>query len=86
MFDTPRRGLTPNEIGKLLRVSPDKVRAWIARGELKAINTSTSRCGRPRFIVLAHHLAEFEQSHAAAQPAPAPRRRRQPAIHDYYPD
>jgi hypothetical protein len=86
MPDDLGRGLTPNELARILRVSPDRVRAWIASGELGAINTSTARCRRPRYIVLAHHLAAWEQSHAAARPAPAPRRRRQIAVRDYYPD
>ena len=35
-----RRGYTPREIGHLLRVSAEKVRRWIAAGELRAINTA----------------------------------------------
>jgi hypothetical protein len=81
---TPR-GYTPAELGRLLRVRPDQVRAWIKSGELGAIDTARLRCGRPRFIILPHHLAEFERRRAAAAPKPVPRRRR-PAGKDYYPD
>jgi hypothetical protein len=83
---TAGRGWTPNELARIVRVSPDRVRAWIASGELGAINTAPTRCGKPRYVVLPHHLTEFERRHAAATPAPMPRRRRQPEIHDYYPD
>jgi hypothetical protein len=83
---TPARGLTPREVAKLLRISPDRVRLMIARGELGAINTAPAHCGRPRYIVLPHHLADFERRHAAAAPPPRPRRRRQPTVIDFFPD
>ena len=83
----PARGYTPNELARLLRVSPDKVRSWIKRGELSAIDTARHRCGKPRYIILPHHLTEFEKRRRAATPEarPAPRRRRR-VIKDYYPD
>ncbi len=37
---SPARGRTPAEVGKPLRISPDRVRAMIARGELEAIATA----------------------------------------------
>jgi transposase len=82
------RGSTVAEVARRYRVSPDKVRAWIKRGELAAINTASRRCGKPRYVVLPDHLAEFERRHRAATPAvkPAPRRRRQPVAIDFYPD
>jgi excisionase family DNA binding protein len=81
------RGFTPNELAKILRVSADRIRDWIRRGELRALNTATNRCGRPRFVVLPHHLAEFERLHqVSAPPKPIPRRRRRPTVVDYYPD
>jgi excisionase family DNA binding protein len=83
----PARGMTPAEVGRYLRVSPDYVRDEIRSGRLGAIDTRRHRCRRPRYIVLPHHLAAWEQSRAAATPAaPSPRRRRRPPIHDYYPD
>jgi hypothetical protein len=84
---TAGRGYTPAELARLLRVSPDRVRAWIVAGELTAINTASRRCGRPRFVILPQHLTEFAARRAAAAPKPAPRRRRrQPNMIDYYPD
>lgn len=81
----PLHGLTPREVGKLLRIGPDRVRAMILRGELGAVNTAPTLCGKPRFIVLPHHLREFEQRRAAATPA-TPRRRRgkEPAHREWY--
>jgi excisionase family DNA binding protein len=51
--DAHERGLTTREVSRLLRVSEDKVRAWIAAGLLGAINTST--CNRVKTDhVIAH--------------------------------
>jgi hypothetical protein len=85
--DTAQRGMTPNEVGRLRRISPDRVRAMIIRGELGAINTAPAHCGRPRYIVLPHHLDAWDRRHQAVTPArPTPRRRRQNGQVDYYPD
>jgi excisionase family DNA binding protein len=43
----PPRGLTVREVARRYRVSPDKVRAWIRRGELAAVNTASTLCGKP---------------------------------------
>jgi excisionase family DNA binding protein len=86
--DTVPRGYTPNELARLLRVSADRVRAWIRSGELAAINTAPHRCGRPRFIVLPDHLEAFKKRRAAATPEarPARRRRQRTGEVDYFPD
>ncbi len=83
-----KRGYTPAELAHLLRVSPDRVRAWIKSGELQAIDTSPRRCGKPRYVILPGHLAEFERRRRAAAPAakPAPRQRLRTVKVDYFPD
>jgi hypothetical protein len=80
------RGLTPREVGRLLRMSPDRVRALIVRGEMQAVNISVRR-GVRRFVVLPEQLRAWIEAHqAATEPPPAPRRpRRQPQDHDFYP-
>jgi excisionase family DNA binding protein len=80
------RGYTPNELARILRVSPDRIRAWIASGELPAINTAPHRCGKPRYVILPHHLAEWEAKRLAAPPPKPARRKRLPVAVDYYPD
>jgi excisionase family DNA binding protein len=82
-----RRGMTPREVAAYLRISADRVRAMIARGELGAIDTSPNRCGRARFVVLPEHLAAFEKARRVTPPPkPAPRRKRRPTGYiDYYP-
>jgi hypothetical protein len=81
------RGLTVADVAARYRVGEDKVRAWIRRRELKAINTATALCGKPRFVVLPDALVEFETSRAAAEPPKPPRRRKKRIdFVDYYPD
>jgi hypothetical protein len=80
----PARGLTPNGVARLLRVSPDRVRAWIARGELAAVNTATAGA-KPRYIVLPQHLAAWEASHRVnAQPVRRRRRRSTVDCEDFW--
>jgi transposase len=79
------RGYTVRDLVAYYRVSEDKIRRWIATGELRAVNTAAALCGRPRWVIPAEALAEFEQRRAGGpQPKPPRRRRRQEAI-DYYP-
>jgi hypothetical protein len=62
----PAAGLTVRDVARRYRVGGDKVRLWIARGELAAVNTAAALCGKPRFVVLPEHLAAFERRRAAA--------------------
>lgn len=78
-------GLTVADVAKRYRVSPDKVRAWIGRGELAAINTAAALCGRPRWVVTPDALAEFEGRRVGGPPPKPARRRRKREMVDYYP-
>ncbi len=79
-------GLTVRDVARRYRVGGDKVRAWIAKGELRAVNTATMLCGRPRWIVLAEALVEFEKRRTAGQPAKSKRGSKRTGFVDYYPD
>src|SRR5262249_33837745 len=59
--DTGAAGVTVSEFSRRYRVGEDKVRGWIDRGELRAINTATALCGRPRWVIPPEALMEFEQ-------------------------
>lgn len=84
---TASRGMTPAEAGRYLHVSPDFVRDEIRAGRLKAIDTSRQRGRRPRFVILPHHLVEWELSRAAIPTEkPTPRRKKRTTAIDYYPD
>jgi hypothetical protein len=79
-------GYTTADIARRYRVGEDKVRRWITSGELPAINTSSARCGRPRYVVTADALAAFEAGRSASPPPKQNLRRRRVATIDYYPD
>jgi hypothetical protein len=84
--DPADRGLTVADLARRFRVSPDRVRRWIASGQLHAINRRDTRAGRPSYVVTAEALAAFEK-HRAAAPSGRPRRRhrKRTARVDYYP-
>ncbi len=79
-------GYTVADLAKRYRVSPDKVRAWIRRAELRAVNTADRRCARPRFVVSPEALAEFERGRQAATPPKPAKRKKRIAQVDYFPD
>jgi excisionase family DNA binding protein len=79
-------GLTPRELARLLRVSPDRIRAIIARGELRAVNMAPTRCGRPRWVILPDALAAFLAGRLASPPPAPAKRRKRTVMVDYYPD
>jgi excisionase family DNA binding protein len=82
----PACGFTVREVARRYRVGEDKVRAWINRGELRAINTAAVLCGRPRWVVPPEALAEFEKGrHGGPAPKPQRRRQRQRQVVDYFP-
>jgi hypothetical protein len=82
----PSTGLTVRDLAHRYRVGPDKIRGWIRRGELRALNTALVECGRPRFVVPPEALAEFERRRTTVPPPKPPRRRRHPQEIDIYPD
>jgi len=82
---TPAAGLTVADVARRLRVGEDKVRAWIGRGELAAVNTAAVLCGKPRWVITPEALAAFE-TRRKSTPPPQPQRRKRTAAVDYYPD
>jgi Helix-turn-helix domain len=78
-------GLTVADVARRYRVGEDKVRAWIARGELVAVNTASALCGRPRWVILPDALTAFERRRAGSVP-PKPKRQKRTTAIDYYPD
>jgi excisionase family DNA binding protein len=78
--------LTPNELARLVRVSADRIRNWIKTGQLRAVNVAEHRCAKARFIILPHHLAEFERQRQVSPPLKPARRRKRIGITDFYPD
>jgi len=79
-------GLTVRDMARRYRVGQDKVRGWITRGEVRAVNTATALCRRPRWVIPPEALVEFERSRAGGPPPKPARRRRLPVAIDYYPN
>jgi transposase len=79
-------GLTVRDVARRYRVGEDKVRNWIRRGELAAVNTSSALCGKPRWIILPDSLSAFERRRAGGPPPKLKRRRPASGLIDYYPD
>ena len=80
------RGLTVLEAARRYRVSPDRVRRWIASGQLRAVNRRDTRVGRPSWVIPPEALIEFERGRTAAPPSKPPKRRRRTAMIDFFPD
>jgi excisionase family DNA binding protein len=79
-------GYTTRDAARLLRVSEDKIRKWIRAGELSAINTATTRSGKPRFVILPDAIQQFAAARSAAPPPKSPRRKKRTGAIDFYPD
>lgn len=62
--EIPTETLTPPQVAKRLRVSADKVLAWIRSGELRAVNVASPDAKRPRYRVTTEDLAYFENLRA----------------------
>jgi excisionase family DNA binding protein len=77
------RGLTVREIAARYRVGKSKVRSWIRRGLLSAIDTGEH--GKSRYVVMPEALAEFEKIRTAVAPPARPRKRRTVLV-DFYPE
>src|SRR5262245_30485620 len=84
--DTRLAGYTVADLARRYRVSCDRVRGWIERGELRALSRRDARCGRPAYVVTPEAMAEFERGRAVATlPKPARRKKRTQEM-DFYPD
>jgi hypothetical protein len=59
--------ITPPRLAKKWGIHPDKVRKWIASGELRAMNLGTDPNGRPRYRILIDEVERFEASRSTGQ-------------------
>jgi len=77
--------LSPPSVARMLGCKPDKIRLFIANGELAAINLASRRGGRPRYRVSAQALEQFlRRREVIAAPKGQRRRRREPAAINHY--
>jgi len=68
--------VTPPKLARRYGVSADKVLAWIRSGELRAIDASTKRGRRPRYLIDEADIADFERRREVITKPPVRRRRR----------
>lgn len=73
-----RTKISPPELAARWGIDAHKVLSWIRSGEFRAIDVSTRRGSRPRFLIDLSDIAVFEQRRVVQPPTPR-RRRRQPA-------
>lgn len=79
--------LTAPEVAKLLRVSPEKIRGFILRGELLAANVAERLGGRPRWRISPADLDAFLAARSAAPPStriPRQRSRSRPDVIKFF--
>jgi hypothetical protein len=71
-----RTKITPPELAARWGIDAHKILSWVRSGELRAIDVSTRRGGKPRYLIDQADIAVFEQRRTVQPPAPIPRRRR----------
>jgi len=81
--------LTPPQVARERGLKPAKVLAWIASGELEAVNHAGSTAGRPRWRINPKALEAFDRARsnrapAPARAAPAPRRAEPKGVFQYF--
>jgi len=82
-----KQKITPPELARLWGVTVEKIHAFIRAGELRAINgASPGRNQRPRWLIDAKDIEDFERRREATPPPPktARRKRRERSADDYY--
>jgi hypothetical protein len=86
LTDTHLHGFSVADLCRRWKIGPDKIHAFIRRGELMAVNVATNLAGRPQWRVTPESVEQFERRRTSAPPPKPLRRRRQPVLLDFYPD
>jgi hypothetical protein len=81
----PPAGWTVRGLARRWLVSPDKIRAFLRRGELVGVNVATNVSARPQWRITRESVERFEQRRSSAPPPRPARRRKRPTLIDYYP-
>ena len=85
MIDT-HPGYTVRDLAKRWRIGVDKVRKFLDRGELVAVNVADSHAAKPQWRIMHESVERFERRRSSqSTTAPQPRRRRTKALVDFYP-
>ena len=73
-----RTKMTPPELARQWGVGSDKILNFIKSGELRAIDASSRRGGRPRYLIDVSDVAKFEAAREVCPTTSRPSRRRKP--------
>lgn len=76
--------LTPPEVGRRLRVSPERVIGWLLSGELHGVDVSSKDSKRPRYRISEVDLQTFLDRRSANVNASPPRHSRKSSGRTYY--
>ena len=78
--------LSVADVAAYLSTSPTKIIRLIKAGALRAIDIALPGAKRPRYVVRASDLEEFEQARLTTKPPPAaaPRRRQAEKVPNYF--
>jgi hypothetical protein len=63
----------------------DKIRAFLRRGELVAVNLAANLSGQPQWRITRESVEHFEKRRCSAPPPKPPRQKRRAVPVDYYP-
>jgi hypothetical protein len=83
--DRPPAGYSVADLCRRWKIGGDKIRAFLRRGELVAINMATNLSGRPQWRITPESVERFEQRRSSAPPPKPARRRKRTSAVDYYP-
>lgn len=75
---------TVRDLTERYGVGEHTVLGWIKRGELRAIDVSRNRGGKPRWRISAESLAAFELARTVSPPPQRTRPKKQPSVIEFY--
>ena len=80
-------GYSVADLCRRWKIGPDKIRAFLRRGELVGVNVATRLSGKPQWRITPESVERFERRRSSEPPPkPARRPRRRPDQIDFYPD
>jgi hypothetical protein len=78
-------GYSVADLARRWKIGEDKVRAFLRKGELVAVNVATNLSGRQQWRISPESVEHFERRRSSAPPPTPQRRRRRAGAIDYYP-
>jgi hypothetical protein len=83
--ETASHGFSVADLCRRWKIGADKIRRFLAIGELVGINLASNVSGRPQWRITPESVEQFERRRSSAPPPKPTPRRRNLALKDYYP-